>query len=290
MRYDKYMDTEVIVRNGTKIPKLGMGSWFLGENKAKEAAEIEAIQAGIENGVTLIDTAEMYGEGKAETLIGKAIQGYDRSKLFIVSKVYPHNAGKAHIFTSCENSLLRLGTDCLDLYLLHWRGAIPFEETVACMEKLIADGKIKRWGVSNLDTDDMKELNEVSGGQSCAVDQVLYHVGSRGIEYDLYPWLLKHDTAVMAYCPMAQAGTLQYEILQNPVLKQIAAARNISVLNLMLVFVLSKPQVVAIPRTGNKQHAIENAKMRDIVLTSEELSLIDKAFPKPRRKMPLDVV
>ncbi|QTQ16852.1 aldo/keto reductase [Treponema parvum] len=284
------MNDYVILRDGTKLSKLGMGTWFLGENSSTKDKEIDAVRTGIENGVTLIDTAEMYGSGKSEMLVGEAIKGFDRTELFLVSKVYPHNAGKAHIFTSCENSLKRLGTDYLDMYLLHWRGSIPLSETVFCMEKLVSEGKIKRWGVSNLDLSDMKELFSIKDGNNCAVDQVLYHVGSKGIEYDLYPWLREHNTAVMAYCPMAQAGSLQYELTENRVLKKIADSRNISVVNLMLVYVLSKPDMIAIPRTGNKKHALENAKMRDIVLTEDEINMIDAEFPPPKRKIPLDVV
>ena len=183
------MDRFVRLKDGALMPKLGQGTWFLGEDKSKEQDEIKSIKIGIENNMTLIDTAEMYGEGLAEELVGKAIKGYDREKLFLVSKVYPHNAGRRNIFRSCENTLKRMGVEYLDLYLLHWRGAVPLSETVECMEELVKKGKIKRWGVSNFDIDDMKELMTVKDGDKCVVNQVLYHLGSRGIEYSLYPWM-----------------------------------------------------------------------------------------------------
>lgn len=195
------MDRFVRLKDGALMPKLGQGTWFLGEDKSKEQDEIKSIKIGIENNMTLIDTAEMYGEGLAEELVGKAIKGYDREKLFLVSKVYPHNAGRRNIFRSCENTLKRMGVEYLDLYLLHWRGAVPLSETVECMEELVKKGKIKRWGVSNFDIDDMKELMTVKDGDKCVVNQVLYHLGSRGIEYSLYPWMKEHNIPVMAYLP-----------------------------------------------------------------------------------------
>ena len=179
----------VTLPDGTQVPALGQGTWYLGEQPAVRARELAALRTGIEHGMTLLDTAEMYGGGRSEELVGEAIRPYDREKLFLVSKVYPHNAGRPEIFRSCENSLRRLGTEYLDLYLLHWRGSVPFAETAECMEELVRKGRIRRWGVSNLDTDDMEELWGVPGGAQCQVDQVLYHLGSRGVEYDLLPWL-----------------------------------------------------------------------------------------------------
>lgn len=169
----------------TSVPVLGQGTWYLGENSAARKAEQHALCTGIEAGMRLLDTAEMYGDGQAENLLGEVLPHYKRSDLFLVSKVYPHNAGRSHIFTSCENSLRRMHTDYLDLYLLHWRGRIPLAETVECMEELIRQGKIRRWGVSNFDIYDMQELWSVPNGTHCMVNQVLYHIASRGIEYDL---------------------------------------------------------------------------------------------------------
>ena len=172
----------VTLNDGTQVPSLGMGTWYLGEGRRSAAEEERALRAGIEAGITLIDTAEMYGDGAAEELLGRAIRGYDRDELFLVSKVYPHNAGRRNIFRACEDSLRRMGVDCLDLYLLHWRGSVPLQETVDCMEELIRQGRIARWGVSNLDLEDMEELFQCDGGDGCAVNQVLYHLGSRGTE------------------------------------------------------------------------------------------------------------
>ena len=173
---------DLITQSGAPAGRVGQGTWYLGEHPDTFAQECSALRAGIEAGMTLIDSAEMYGEGAAEHLVGQAIRGYDRERLYLVSKVYPFHAGRHDIFQSCENSLRRMGTDYLDLYLLHWRGSVPLAETVACMEELKARGRIRSWGVSNLDTADMEELFEVTGGTSCLTDQVLYHLGSRGVE------------------------------------------------------------------------------------------------------------
>ena len=284
------MKRTVTLPDGTLVPAVGQGTWMLGEGKAPASEEEKALKVGIEQGMTLIDTAEMYGEGLSETLIGKAIQGIPRERLFIVSKVYPHNAGRAHIFDSCTKSLKRLGTDYLDLYLLHWRGNIPLEETVECMEELIRRGMIRRWGVSNFDTDDMEELWSVPGGNHCMVDQVLYHLASRGIEYDLLPWLRKHKVPVMAYCPLAQAGELRRGILQHPVLRKIALHHQATPAQVMLAFVIRQGDVIAIPRSGNARHTMENAQAADLRLDEEEWRLLDQAFPAPTHKCPLDIV
>lgn len=284
------MDRFLKLKDGISIPKLGQGTWFLGEDKKFESNEIESIRVGIENGMTLIDTAEMYGEGLAEELVGKAIANYDRKKLFLVSKVYPHNAGRNRIFSSCEKTLNRMGIEYLDLYLLHWRGSVPLSETVECMEELVAMGKIKNWGVSNFDIDDMKELMLVKNGDKCAINQVLYHLGSRGIEYSLYPWMKEHHIPVMAYCPMAQGGSLDKSINRNTVLNEIAKKYNLSVQELLLAFVLKQDNMIAIPRTGNPKHAIRNANVINIELTQQDLDILDKEFPAPNRKLHLDIV
>lgn len=283
------MNQTVTFQDGTVIPALGQGTWYLGVNRSSYQREKEALTAGIDAGMVLLDTAEMYGEGKAELLIGDTIKNMDRSKLFIVSKVYPHNAGRKHIFKSCMASMERMGVDYLDLYLLHWRGGIPLSETVACMEQLKKEGKIRRWGVSNFDTDDMKELWSVPGGKNCAVNQVLYHVGSRGIEYDLLPWMREHGVLLMAYCPLAQGGDLKRGLFQNPVLKQIAADHNATVSQIMLAFTMRDGNSITIPRTGKKEHTLENAGADQILLTEEELAMIDKAYPAPDYKVYLDM-
>ncbi|MFV0364790.1 MAG: aldo/keto reductase [Suipraeoptans sp.] len=280
----------VTLKDNTTLSNLGQGTWMLGEDPKKRTSEIESIRIGIDNGLTLIDTAEMYGNGSSEKLIGEAITGYNRNDLFLVSKVYPHNAGRDNIFNSCRDSIKRLGSDYLDLYLLHWRGHIPLKETINCMEELIAEGIIKRWGVSNFDIDDMEELLSLPNGEHCMVNQVLYHLGSRGIDYSLYPFLKENDIATMAYCPMAQAGSLKHNISHNLVLNEIADAHNISVIELLLCFVLTKDEMIAIPRTGNPKHALMNANAVNIVLTTDELDRIDKEFPKPTKKEYLDIV
>ena len=284
------MDRFVRLKDGALMPKLGQGTWFLGEDKSKEQDEIKSIKIGIENNMTLIDTAEMYGEGLAEELVGKAIKGYDREKLFLVSKVYPHNAGRRNIFRSCENTLKRMGVEYLDLYLLHWRGAVPLSETVECMEELVKKGKIKRWGVSNFDIDDMKELMTVKDGDKCVVNQVLYHLGSRGIEYSLYPWMQEHNIPVMAYCPMAQGASLKHELMTNKELIQIAEKYDLSIPELLLAFVLQKDNIIAIPRTSNPQHALRNAKVADVKIDEGDLEIMDREFPAPDRKVYLDIV
>lgn len=280
----------VTLPDGTVVPAIGQGTWFLGEKKAALEEEKQALLSGIDAGMTLIDTAEMYGSGKAEELIGKTIAGKKREELFIVSKVYPHNAGRKNIFKSCMASMDRMGVDHLDLYLLHWRGGIPLAETVACMEQLKKEGKIRRWGVSNFDTDDMEELWSVPNGKNCAVNQVLYHVASRGIEYDLLPWLREHNVPLMAYCPLAQGGDLKRGLYENPILNQIAKNHQASVSQILLAFVLRGGDVIAIPRTGKAEHALENAAADAIILTAEELAMIDRAFPAPKRKVWLEMV
>lgn len=278
------------LKNGVSMPRLGMGTWFLGENPRAEQTEIDALRAGLDNGMQLIDTAEMYGEGRSERLIGKAIRGYDRKDLFLVSKVYPHNAGRKHMFHSLEQSLANLGTDYLDLYLLHWRGSVPLKETVECMEQLVQEGKIRSWGVSNFDTDDMEELFSVPNGCHCAVNQVLYHLGSRGIEYDLLPWLTQHQIPVMAYCPLAQGGELRRGLLKAPVVQKVAKAHSVSEMQVLLAFVLRQKNVIAIPRSGHAEHVLENMQAADLELTCEEYARLDQAFPAPNRKTYLDIV
>ena len=239
--------------------------------------------------MTLIDTAEMYGSGKAEELIGRTIAGMKREELFLVSKVYPHNAGRKNIFKSCMASRQRMGVDYLDLYLLHWRGGIPLSETVACMEQLRKEGKIRRWGVSNFDTSDMEELWSVPGGKNCAVNQVLYHVASRGIEFDLLPWMREHKVPLMAYCPLAQGGDLRRGLYQNPVLNQIAKKHQATVSQVLLAFAVRDGSTIAIPRTGKKAHTLENAAADGLALTAEELQMIDREFPAPTKKVWLDM-
>ena len=281
---------DLITQSGAPAGRVGQGTWYLGEHPDTFAQECSALRAGIEAGMTLIDSAEMYGEGTAEHLVGQAIRGYDRERLYLVSKVYPFHAGRHDIFQSCENSLRRMGTDYLDLYLLHWRGSVPLAETVACMEELKARGRIRSWGVSTLDTADMEELFEVTGGTSCLTDQVLYHLGSRGVEYDLLPWLRRHKMPLLAYCPLAQGGGLRRGLLASPAVRAAAQAHGASACQVLLAFLLAQPGVTPIPRSSAEKHTLENAAAQDIRLTAEELAALDAAFPAPNRPTPLDIV
>lgn len=278
-----------VTRNGTEVGPVGQGTWYLGEHTETFQQELSALRTGIDRGMNLLDTAEMYGGGAAERLVGQAIRGYDREKLYLVSKVYPHNAGRKDIRRSCQASLQRMGTDYLDLYLLHWRGGIPLEETVECMEQLKADSLIQNWGVSNLDTDDMAELFRVPGGDNCLTDQVLYHLGSRGIEYDLLPTLRARDIPVMAYCPLAQAGQLRWGLLNHPAVVETARNHGAAPSQVLLAFLLSRPGVVPIPRTSQAAHSKENAAAANLRLTNEDLVRLDTAFPAPTHRVPLDM-
>lgn len=279
---------KIKLKDGTEIPVLGQGTWYLGEHPEKRKQEIEAMRWGIEHDMTLIDTAEMYGDGASEELIGEAIQPYDRTKLFIVSKVYPWNAGHDHIFRSCRNSLRRLGTDYLDMYLLHWRGNVPLEETVECMEELKDEGLIRRWGVSNLDVCDMEDLLD-AGGDNCMTDQVLFHLGSRGAEVKLLPWLQSHHMTMMAYCPLAQAGRLRHDLLSSPVVEEIAEAHQATVMQILLAFVLSRPDTFTVPKASSVEHMKQNRAAAEIKLSKEELAQLDKAFEKPKHVNGLDM-
>lgn len=271
------------------VPVIGQGTWYMGENQALRAQEAAALRAGIDLGLTVIDTAEMYADGGAEEVVSEAIRG-QRDRVVLVSKVYPWNAGGRKIASACEASLRRLNTDYLDLYLLHWRGDYSLQETVEGMEALVAQGKIRRWGVSNLDFDDMQQLWQAGGGDQCATNQVLYHLASRGIEYDLLPWCQQQRLPVMAYCPLAQAGRLRNGLLNHTVVKNIAEARGVTAAQVLLAWVISHQGVLAIPKAASIEHVEQNAAALDVVLTAEELALLDKAYPAPGRKTTLDMV
>lgn len=279
----------VTLRNGIQVPALGLGTWFLGEKKAAREQELESLRAGISAGMTLIDTAEMYGNGKAEKLVKEAIAENKRENLYLVSKVLPNHAGRHQLEQALDESLKRMGVEYLDLYLYHWRGSYPLEETVAELERVKKAGKIKDWGVSNFDIDDMEELWLVPGGRNCLVNQVLYHTGSRGIEYSLLPWMRKHDVALMSYCPLAQAGTLRRGILNNPVLKEIAQKHNATVEQIMLAWNIRGGHTIAIPRSGKAEHTLLNAGADEIQLTEQDYKAIDQAYPPPTKKEYLDI-
>lgn len=275
--------------DGTCVPRLGQGTWHMAESKANEKREIDALRLGIEYGMTLIDTAEMYAEGGAETIVGQAIRGVDRDGLFIVSKVYPYNAGRGRIFASCEASLKRIGVDRLDLYLLHWRGDVPLDETVECMQELVRQGRIARWGVSNFDYEDMLELYQTPGGAGCAVNQVLYHLGARGIEYDLIPLQRKKALPLMAYCPLAQGGRLRSGMLEKKSVQAISRKYGISPTQALLAFVLDEKLSIAIPKASSPAHVLENAEMAAFALDEEDRMRLGEDFAPPTIKVPLQM-
>ena len=275
--------------DGTRVPAVGQGTWFMGERESEFRSEVRALQQGIDLGLTLIDTAEMYADGGAEKVVGEAIAGR-REEVYLVSKVYPQNAGGERAIKACEQSLKRLKTDTLDLYLLHWRGSIPLQETVLAMEALQQSGKIRSWGVSNLDTADLEQLWQVPGGEACLTNQVLYHAASRGIEYDLLPWCREHEMPIMAYCPLAQAGKLRHEVLNHPVMQQLARARGVSSAQIALAWVTRWDNVIAIPKAVQPEHIEDNAAALALKLNPEEIALIDHAFPPPSHKTFLDIV
>uniref|UniRef100_UPI003EDA0F65 aldo/keto reductase n=1 Tax=Pantoea sp. C2G6 TaxID=3243084 RepID=UPI003EDA0F65 len=273
----------------TDLPVIGQGTWYMGENPAQRASEVAALQAGLECGLRLIDTAEMYADGGAEKVAGEALHGR-RDRALLVSKVYPWNAGEQDAIEACERSLRRLQTDYLDLYLLHWRGNIPLEETLRAMERLQQQGKIRHWGVSNFDYEDMAELWDEEKGKECATNQVLYHLASRGIEFDLLPACQQRNLPVMAYCPLAQAGRLRESLFTDPLLTQLAQQKGISVAQLLLAWVIRQPGVIAIPKASSVAHVQENAAALEVILTDDELKRIDRAWPAPQHKLPLDIV
>ena len=260
-----------------KVPALGQGTWKMGESARERRREADCLRAGIDLGLTLIDTAEMYGEGGAEEVVAEAIEGR-RDEVFIVSKVYPHNASRSGAPAACERSLKRLRTDRIDLYLLHWMGSIPIAETVEAFEKLKAAGKIRRWGVSNLDASEMQGLSRVAGGAHCATDQVLYHLGERGIEFDLLPQCAASGVSVMAYSPLGQGA-----VLGNPTLARVAARHGVTPAAIAIAWTMRHPNVISIPKTSSIERLRENAKALDVVLDAADLADLDKAFPPPQQ-------
>lgn len=283
------MADKTVLLAGQRLPAIGQGTWYMGEDASARREEAMALRAGVDCGLTLIDTAEMYAEGGAEEVVGEAIRGI-RDRVFVVSKVYPWNAGGSNMAAACEASLRRLGTDHLDLYLLHWRGNYSLQKTVTAMEKLVEQGKIRYWGVSNLDYADMQELWQVKGGEACATNQVLYHLASRGIEYDLLPWCQQHSIPVMAYCPLAQAGRLRRGLFANPTVQAIADAHQATVAQVLLAWVIRQHGIMAIPKAATVKHVEENAAALTLTLSEEEQALLDSAFPAPGHKTALDVV
>ena len=274
----------VALPDGTAVPQLGQGTWTMGEHKARAAVEASALAVGFDLGLTLVDTAEMYGDGGAEEVVARAMAAR-RDRLFVVSKVYPQNAGRKSAIQACERSLKRLGTDRLDLYLLHWRGRIPLGETVEAFERLRADGKILGWGVSNFDTADMRELTDLPDGPRCATNQVLYHLGERGIEWELLPWMRERRMPVMAYSPLGQGALLKKRSLVS-----IAKSVGATPAQVALRWVMRSPDVIAIPESANPEHVRANRDALSITLDPATLQAIDAAFPPPTRATPLAVI
>lgn len=278
------MSPTVTLPNGESIPALGQGTWQMAEKSGRRAQEIEALRLGVELGMTVIDTAEMYGEGAAEELVAEALAGM-RERVFLVSKVYPHNASRQGVIQACERSLRRLKTDRLDLYLLHWRGSVPLEETVAGFEELRRSGKVRHWGVSNFDTDDMKELLGVPAGEDCATNQVLYNVTRRGPEFDLIPWMAARSMPLMAYSPIEQG-----RLPRGGALEAIARRHEASPFQIALAWLLNRSGIIAIPKASSAEHVRENHKALEIPLTLEDLGAIDAEFPAPKRRRPLEMI
>jgi diketogulonate reductase-like aldo/keto reductase len=273
----------VSLPGGEQVPCLGQGTWKMGERPDRRADEIAALRAGIDLGMALVDTAEMYGDGATEGLVGEAIAGM-RERVFLVSKAYPQNASHDRLGISCEASLKRLGTDRLDLYLLHWRGRVPLAETVEAMEALQRAGKIRHWGVSNLDTDEMVELVD-AGGTACVTDQILYNLTRRGPDRDLLPWLAEKEISVMAYSPVEQG-----RLVRNNALSGVAAELGLTRTQVALAWTLRHPNVISIPKAGHVSHVRENRAAADAVLDATVLARIDAAFPPPRRSVALEML
>lgn len=269
--------------SGVEVPVLGQGTWYMGEDRRRHAEEVAALKLGLDLGISLIDTAEMYGSGGAEEVVRDAIAGR-RDEVFVVSKVLPSNASRTGTVRACDASLKRLGTDRIDLYLLHWRGSVPLTETVAALEALKAAGKILHWGVSNFDTEDMEELTDANGS-GVETNQVLYNLGSRGIDYDLLPQSIARGLPVMAYSPVGQG-----DLATDARVARVAARHDATAAQVALAWVLRQPGVIAIPKAVRPQHVRENRAALDIVLTDADLRELDAAFPPPRRKQRLEMI
>lgn len=278
------MDKKIVFPNNEEVCSLGQGTWYMGDKPAKRTEEIKALRRGIELGLTVIDTAEMYGDGRSESLVGEAIESL-REEVFLISKVLPSNASYQGTKKACEKSLKRLETDYIDLYLLHWRGSYPLEETVRAMTELQKEGKIGQWGVSNFDVDDMEELYGVENGNTCAANEVLYNLSRRGTEFDLIPWCNRNNIPVIAYSPIEQG-----RILNDETLREIAEKHDATTAQIALAWVLNNPSVLAIPKAGSIEHVEENAKSLSIKLDKEDLAMLDRAFPTPDIKIPLEML
>ena len=268
--------------NGEEVPALGLGTWHMGDRGGDPVAEADALRLGIDLGMTLIDTAEMYANGKSERVVAEAIKGR-RDEVFLVSKILPHNASRKGTFEACDRSLQRMGVEVIDLYLLHWPGRYPLEDTIECFEELVAEGKIRYWGVSNFDTDEMAEVEAIS--PNCATNQILYNLSRRGPEFDLMPWCAARSMPMMAYSPLDQ-GRLN----GHPTLMQIARKHEVSALQIALAWLLRQEGVISIPKAATQSHVRENAAALEIELDGNDLALLDGAFPPPKGKQHLEIL
>lgn len=275
---------------GVDVPAIGIGTWHMGEDPSQEQREINAIRSGLDAGARLIDTAEMYGSGKSETLVGKALAPYQRDEIYLVSKVLPNNASQAKLARHLDETLHRLKTDYLDLYLYHWRGSVPLAETIAELDRMKQIGKIKAWGVSNFDVADMEELWELPAGKYAAVNEDLYNIEERGIEYDLLPWQDEHQVPLIAYSPVGgKQNELGTSMLTNQVVREIADQHDVTPYVLLLAWIIRNGQTIAIPQTNNPEHATANMQATKLELTPAELKRLDQEYPKPNHKVPLAI-
>jgi diketogulonate reductase-like aldo/keto reductase len=275
--------------NGRIVPRLGQGAWRIGEQQTRRAAEIAALRAGLDIGLTLIDTAEMYGDGRSEELISEVIAGR-RDDVFVVSKVLPQNASRTGTLAACGRSLKRLKTDYLDLYLLHWRQSQPLDDTLEAFAALHKAGSIRAYGVSNFDLDDLEEAESLESGAKIATNQVLYNLEHRGIEWDVLPWCRERAMPVMAYSPLGSGGQALRRLLGDRALRSVSGRHAATPAQIALAWVLRQPDVVAIPKAGTPEHVRDNARALQIKLTEDDLQELDAAFPPPRRKTPLEMI
>ena len=274
----------VALPSGQTVPALGQGTWNIGDRAASRTQEIAALRTGLDLGLTLIDTAEMYGDGRSEELVAAALAGR-RDEAFIVSKVYPHNASRTGAVAACERSLKRLQTDRIDLYLLHWRGSVPFAETIGAFEALQKAGKIRYFGVSNLDLADVREWVKVNGGAAVAVNQVLYNLTRRGSEWELLPWLRERRIPIMAYSPMEQA-----RLLRDPRLTGFAQRHGMTAAQAALAWLLANEDVIVIPKASHPDRVKENAAACNITLTATQRIELDHQFAAPVGPTPLEML
>lgn len=278
-----------ITFNHQNTSAIGIGTWHIGEgNNKKTESEMQAIRYGLDHGINVIDTAEMYGEGKSETLVGNVIKDYNRQSFQLISKFYPYHATPKLIEESLKASLKRLQTDYLDLYLLHWRGQTPLVETVAGLEQMVKAGLIKNWGVSNFDQNDLEELFSIPNGNNCRINEDLYNIGSRGVEYSVLPWQKEHHVSFIGYSPFGSDGSEYLKI--QPILEKMAQQKHVTTHQLLLAWVLRHHDLLSIPKTGSAEHMKSNVEAVDITFTNDELELLDHAYPAPKHDEPLEMI